>query len=501
MSRQAATSGLGERTVPKFTGKKFVLAGKLRQWTNEDATRRLKAEGGKVVAKLAEDVAYLVIGEARGARPSVIEKQALKLRKQGSAIQIVDEAGFYRLFSPSRDEALAMLTGGETGLKRWQALRANGFRVIPMPDLARVDLRRAQLPGIALFDVNLAGADLREAFLDGATLPALCQVRLDGASLVGARTTAFTDCSLRSVNLTGAHFFPTSIIHSDFTGARLRGVLGGGTQTRDASFKDADLQEACLVDSSFGRADFSQANLQRAELAGCDFREAVLRDASLRDADLTFANLTGADLREADLRGANRACADLTQARIEGADFENANLAGARLDRVDLSKARAAVVPPIGSAGPHIRKLGDVARKAKHFECQAEVDLADGSYVLMQLNADPTSAGAINVTFRSRSAEGGLNRPVRGDKLGVCLMNLAQKWALGRLRVESITAQGKDCPLGKKELQQLCIAAWCEAFAVDPNAAPPPVPGARRKPAGPPVKLPGAPRAAVTGSR
>ena len=482
MSRQAVLSGLGERTVPKLTGKKFVLVGKLREWSPEDVSRRLKAEGGKVVAKLTDEVAYLVVGEGRSARPSVIEKQALKLRKEGSAIQIVDEVGFYRLFSPSRDEALAMLTGGESGLKRWQALRANGFRFIPMPDLSRVDLRRAQLPGIALSDVNLAGADLREALLDNATLPALSQVRLDGASLVGATAAVFTDCSLRSVNLTGAHLQPATITHSDFTGARLRGVHGSGTRTKEASFKDADLQEAVLENSYFHRADFSQANLQRAELAGCDFREAVLRDASLRDADLSFANLSGADLREADLRGANLACADLSQARIDGADFENANLAGARLDRLDLSKARAAQVTPTGTAGPHSRKLGELARKCKRLDTQAEVDLADGSYVILQLSAGPASASALNTVYRSRNTEEGVSRAVRGDNLAACLANLAHKWALGRLRVASISAQGKDAALGKKELQQLCAAAWCEAFAVDPNAPPPPAPVPRRKP-------------------
>lgn len=133
----------------------------------------------------------------------------------------------------------------------------------------RLNLRRANLQGLHLSDVDLTKASLRSARLEGADLGS---ARLEGADLSLAR-------------LEGAKLINARLERAYLSGARLEGA-----DLNFAWLKRADLSFAWLegADLSFARlegVDLSPARLEGAELTGAGLRSAILTFAENLDAE------------------------------------------------------------------------------------------------------------------------------------------------------------------------------------------------------------------------
>ena len=104
--------------VPRFKGRKVLIAGQVSGYEKRELAERIEREGGKVVPKLAPAVDYVLVAKPRGTPGAV--KEAQKLNKKGASIQVIDEAAFEAMLLVSADDARAMLTGGKRGLDRWR---------------------------------------------------------------------------------------------------------------------------------------------------------------------------------------------------------------------------------------------------------------------------------------------------------------------------------------------------------------------------------------------
>jgi len=93
--------------------------------------------------------------------------------------------------------------------------------IIPRANLAGADLRGAYLRGANLAGADLRGADLRGADLDGAYLrgASLAGANLDGANLAGA--------NLAGANLDGAYLAGANLAGANLDGAYLDGAFRG----------------------------------------------------------------------------------------------------------------------------------------------------------------------------------------------------------------------------------------------------------------------------------
>lgn len=185
-------------------------------------------------------------------------------------------------------EHLAILKQGVEVWNKWFEKNRN-----IQPDLSGIDLRRAQLKEIKLWQANLEDTDFYEA------------------------------------NLIGSYLIGANLAYTDFQQAELRRATLSGTDLREAIIRSADLREAQLIG----------ANLSRMNLSNMRFSDANLKSANLDGADLNYAKLQHANLDGATLNDSNLEHASLFRANFLGAKLRNANLAEAELRATDLTAA------------------------------------------------------------------------------------------------------------------------------------------------------------------
>src|SRR5262249_9075232 len=254
----------------------------------------------------------------------------------------------------------------------------------------------------------------------------LTRTALDGARLVGAVLRQAHQCSFRGTDLSEAQVQGGCLVRCDLTGARLAKAQLYGAKAADSVFRTADLQRAGLVRSHLAGADFREADLSGADLTESDLTGAALAGARLKGADLTKAKLARADLRGADLREANLAGASLVGARVDGADFTGANLNGTSLRGLDRTKAKGLeAARPVMKAGPHLRRLEEVARQCRRLETFAALDLTDGPVKLRIIVREGWQK-----VWTDTQGGGTLDRGVAGA-LGEALLDLTRKGSRG----------------------------------------------------------------------
>jgi len=460
MAKKRSATPTVDWRVQRFAGKSFVLAGKLLKRDLTRATELLKGDGGKVVSGVTAALDYLVLGSGRQA--AQLHKEAEELNQAGTAsIQILTLDEFFALFTPDRALALALLQAGSRGHNRWRMLTDWGkFRV----DLSGSDLRGLKLDRIWLRNVNLDGADLRQADLTYTSLyGSLTGVRFDDAQLGHCTFERLIDCKLVDASLQEAMFFKAVLERTDFTGANLEEAHLSRVATAGVIFQRANLKRAYVASAKLTGANLVEADLTRANLEASDLAGANLTRANLTEADLFQANLQGADLSNACFRSAILADADLSNARIDGADFEGANLIGAKLDGLDLSRARGLVgLKPPPKAGKHLRELDRVARQATRLKVTASLALADGASIPVTVLSESNGQNVFLESPKVRSSS-----PSGARTLSAGMLAVVRPWLHGTLRLDSIKVTATAAPLKPKALRQLVLAAWCEACGRD----------------------------------
>jgi len=470
--------------APRFKGKTFAIKGKFRyDFVPKRISEAIQREGGQLVKEVTPGLHFLIIGDRGGAASAQQQAEQFN-QKKGAVIQIIDEGGFFSLVRPTRAAAMAMLAAGPKGIARFnQLLSADPA---PRLDLSRINLRKAKLAGVELrSEVNLAGADLRDADLRGVQLGDPSEVNFAGACLDRAGVPAATRCCFDRASLQDADLGKLkrcSLVKADLTRAQAHDFLGcdcadaklhqlrtnfgknfGGT-FKDSIFRAADLSEAVLINGNCQGSDFTRADLRKAQLVGANLTRTKLAGANLAGANLANAKLVEADLTNANLTGANLAGANLSKARITDADFTGALLDGANERGLDFRKAKGfnpSSASSGGKAGPCIKKLDTVVGKAlDKLTFSIMLDLPEGPIKLEVAKrylrvgqGDDVSLGDFGSSFRD------------------LMYDMTRRWAHGKPRLDSVAVVAKPWPLPRAELHALILAGWCEVFGVPAPSA------------------------------
>ncbi len=191
----------------------------------------------------------------------------------------------------------------------------------------------------------MKSANLLNAQLQGACLPAWSSGLLEGVKLAGAEGWVPSDKDQSNAKLTGADLSGSDLSGFDLTGADLQnvnltnaklhdallpwrsGLLAGvnwsGARFGGTKWVPADKD---LHDVKLKGADLSECDLSGVNLSASDLSCSLLIKANLSEANLSNSKLTGADLSGSDLSGC-----DLTGVHMKNVNLSNAKLHNARL--------------------------------------------------------------------------------------------------------------------------------------------------------------------------
>ncbi len=175
------------------------------------------------------------------------------------------------------------------------------------------------------------------------------------------------------------------------------------------------------------------------------------------------SNFQGADFTNADLRGADLSQADLTDAIIDGANFQDAILFDAKTRTLDAAKAKNLDLQKSTprKAGPNLRELEKAAKKASRITTTLDIATKQGE---IQLHADCGKSWGYFMAQHAnqRTAYASGVTPRQG------MLGLAARFPGATLRFDSLTVKSTKSPVQGKQLRELALGAWCEAFGVQP---------------------------------
>ncbi|NEP80633.1 MAG: hypothetical protein F6K17_22420 [Okeania sp. SIO3C4] len=213
-------------------------------------------------------------------------------------------------------------------------------------DFSGIDLRKCYFYDALLMDINLSGANLENAFIEGH----IGNTNLSGANLKKAslRHIYFIGTNLSYANLSGANLICADFTNSDLTGANL-----SGANLDETKFIGSDLTNANLTDIKIPRdpilhyTNRPDGKLIINSSRGLDAKKLLSRYAA-GERNFEKVILHGVDLSGAELRDVNLFCAhfsncNLSNATLSGnwdaAKFINCDFRGARLHFCELNSA------------------------------------------------------------------------------------------------------------------------------------------------------------------
>ncbi|GGA44371.1 pentapeptide repeat-containing protein [Okeania sp. KiyG1] len=213
-------------------------------------------------------------------------------------------------------------------------------------DFSGIDLRKRYFFDALLVDINLSGANLENALIEGH----IGNTNLSGANLKKAslRHTYFIGTNLSYANLSGANLICADFTNSDLTGANLSGANLDATKFIGSNLTNADLTDIKIPrDPIVHYSTRPDGKLIINPSRGLDAKKLLSRYAA---GERNFENLIlhGVDLSGAELRDVNVSCAHLSNCNLSnatltgdwyGVHFINCDLRGARLDCCYLKNA------------------------------------------------------------------------------------------------------------------------------------------------------------------
>lgn len=127
---------------------------------------------------------------------------------------------------------------------------------------------------LKLSNINIAKANLKEANLQGAYL---------------------YDANLQEANLRKANLYNANLMEANLYNANLMEANVLGANLQKANLMETNFKGACLVIAKLHRANLYKANLMEAKLQGANLQGAYLKEAYLQGTDLEKADLRGAE--------------------------------------------------------------------------------------------------------------------------------------------------------------------------------------------------------------
>jgi len=180
-------------------------------------------------------------------------------------------------------------------------------------------------------NANLAGADLRGAYLTNAHLNG---ANLQGADLRGAfiHDTHLEGANLKQANLSGANLIRSQLKHANLNEANLQSVKADEASFYQVHMQHADLQRGSFEEAHFFGSQIDHSNLIAASLRRAHGHAVNFAGSNLGEIDGFLGNFSGANFVNAALNGAKFHSATLSHANFAGANFSHTNLSATEIN-------------------------------------------------------------------------------------------------------------------------------------------------------------------------
>lgn len=393
------------------------------------------------------------------------QKQAASLNKKGASIQVIDFATFKQMTALTYDEVLKLMRAklpddfrlGEV-LDSFVNNRGPRKMVFQEEDLAGVSLNGCGFRGgeefvacnwknarLRMVDIGLA----KSCDFSGASGYAVHLYDVEGSRFVGADFSIGTGRLIAGCNFTSARL-------SEFRfGNEYRIDTKGLPLFAGCVFKQATLEKCVFNSVRMDAPDFSDATFIGTSIQGCEARKANFRNAKLCNATIPQSDLRGADFSGADLTDANLVECDLTDANFDRANLTRCNLGGAKLKGAKLEKAIGYTPAKNGKAGPALKRLDAIQRKAAFMSIQFRIQSRfDGKVEEMYCSTDHLRA---------------FGRGVRATKalelLSEGLIFIANSAAHWDVLFQTVTVSCKGYTIKRGTLHDIVLEGLAEAFA------------------------------------
>lgn len=188
-----------------------------------------------------------------------------------------------------------------------------------IPEFRDVNLKGASLKGANLHRSFIVGSDLTGANLEKAVLDKsllldsdFSKANLNHARLwnCDARSTQYVEADLKGANFFGSDLSEANFEKADIAGANFartylpKSKFNGVVDAKNASFADAQIEEATLTNSNFAKANFENAKLCHSDMSNSNFEKANFNKADLFYVNLKDSVIKGSKTTDTNLRGA-----------------------------------------------------------------------------------------------------------------------------------------------------------------------------------------------------
>ena len=216
--------------------------------------------------------------------------------------------------------------------------------------------------------------------------------------------------------------------------------------------------------------DLSNLELTNCDLSHCDLTGANLSQTNHTKADLFHAVLRDANMSQAKFCDAILAGADLSGAKLDKADFTGAGCSGTKFDKKQLAEhqeLQQAVMPYQGQVRTGLKAIDRTAKQAERLETTVQVQLPRDAHATLEVVMSDKK------TCAYYSVQAGNERmSIQANTFSEAMLHLAQRWAHGTARLDTVTCEGRRVGLDPLKRQRLAMEAWVEAFGLD-EASPP----------------------------
>lgn len=468
----------------KLEGLSFVIGGNFDEKVFQAGLSELiECLGGQVKGDVTADTTHVVSNNSQSRHV----KEANKLNRNGSAIQILDYAEAASMVMLTKDELVRAITD-------LPGRFLTDYLKFHKTDVSGSNLKCITLDGIKFHDsIVIDGADFSNSMLNNVEFQykygSVKDIKFDRSDIAACLAGRMKGCSFQDSRIKRLSLLNGAKLEDcNFESVGFQSLTSTNTSFKNCDFRDSRFEHSC----SFLMTDFTNCQIRNVTMSGIQFQSCSFINCNLENSDFVHASLSdvtfaGSDLSNANLSGAILIETDFSRAIIDGAIFSDATVINAKFDPIQISKCmglKESLEKGWNPRGPHLRAWENALETQGSLDSPWNITLGlvNAWRIFERFTITPSSVGAdcqISIGGSRRAVHLSIavnKKPTGIQYYGLSLLSvLAQLVARcgwmyvfegAEIDFNSIKCNLSDSSLSTKDATKLALAACCEVFGI-----------------------------------